>query len=170
MSATRFKRPLTSGPAARALNRGPTARSGSRSSCRRCCAIDDRLIDCVGLRATRRRQARLLPQAAARPLPHHAGAGGAAARLSRWRQLVDALPEPRRSAAAALARGEKIDYAKATVSGAVQSVTSGAACIAGGTVRVASKGLTGARDKVFVWRKKAPTQPPQSEPEAEVSR
>ena len=71
-----------------------------------------------------------------------------------------------RREAAALARGEKIDYAKATVSGAVRSVTSGAAYIAGGTVRVAWKGLTGARDKVFVWRKKAPTQPPQSGPEA----
>ena len=65
-----------------------------------------------------------------------------------------------RREAAALARGEKIDYAKATVSGAVKSVTSGAAYIAGGTVRVAWKGLTGARDRVFVWRKKAPTQPP----------
>ena len=71
-----------------------------------------------------------------------------------------------RREAAALARGEKIDYAKATVSGAVKSVTSGAAYIAGGTVRVAWKGLTGARDRVFVWRKKAPTQPPQSGPEA----
>ncbi len=73
---------------------------------------------------------------------------------------------PREERQPQLARGEKIDYAKATVSGAVQSVTSGAAYIAGGTVRVAWKGLTGARDKVFVWRKKAPTQPPQSEPEA----
>ena len=71
-----------------------------------------------------------------------------------------------RREAAALARGEKIDYAKATVSGAVKNVTSGAAYLAGGTVRVAWKGLTGARDKVFVWRKKAPTQPPQSGPEA----
>jgi type II secretory pathway pseudopilin PulG len=71
-----------------------------------------------------------------------------------------------RREAAAVARGEKIDYAKATVSGAVKNVTSGAAYIAGGTVRVAWKGLTGARDKVFVWRKKAPTQPPRSEPEA----
>src|SRR5688572_26167355 len=78
-----------------------------------------------------------------------------------------------RREAAALARGERIDYAKTTVSGAaksvtgaVKSVTSGAAYIAGGTVRVAWKGLSGARDKVFVWRKKAPTQPPQSGPEA----
>src|SRR5687767_7446400 len=63
-----------------------------------------------------------------------------------------------RREAAALARGEKIDYAKATVSGALKSVTSGTAYIAGGTVRVAWKGLTGARDKVFVWRKKAPAQ------------
>jgi hypothetical protein len=71
-----------------------------------------------------------------------------------------------RREAAAAARGEKIDYAKATVSGAVRNVTSGAAYIAGGTMRVAWKGLTGARDKVFVWRKKAPTQPPRSGPEA----
>ena len=65
-----------------------------------------------------------------------------------------------RREAAALARGEKIDYAKTTVSGAVKSMASGAVYIAGGTVRVPWKGLTGARDKVFVWRKKAPTQPP----------
>jgi hypothetical protein len=71
-----------------------------------------------------------------------------------------------RREAAAAARGEKIDYAKATVSGAVRSVTTGAAYIAGGTARVAWKGLTGARDKVFVWRKKTPAQPPQSGPEA----
>ena len=78
-----------------------------------------------------------------------------------------------RREAAAIARGEKIDYAKATVSGAAKtvtgaarSVTSGAAYIAGGTLRVAWKGVTGARDKVFVWRKKAPAPPPPSGPEA----
>ena len=70
-----------------------------------------------------------------------------------------------RREAAVAARGEKIDYAKATVTGAVRTVRSGAAYIAGGTARVAWKGLTGARDKVFVWRRKAPTQPPQSGPE-----
>ena len=78
-----------------------------------------------------------------------------------------------RREAAAVARGEKIDYAKATVSGAAKSmtgaaksVTSGAAYIAGGTVRVAWKGLTGARDKVFVWRKKAPVPPSQTDADA----
>ena len=67
-----------------------------------------------------------------------------------------------RREAAAAARGEKIDYAKATVTGAVRNVRSGAAYIAGGAANVAWKGLTGARDRVLVWRRKAPTQPPQS--------
>ena len=72
-----------------------------------------------------------------------------------------------RREAAAVARSDRINTAKATVTGAGKSLTSGVAYVAGGTVRIAWKGLTGARDKVrdkvVVWRKKPqPTQPPPS--------
>jgi hypothetical protein len=68
-----------------------------------------------------------------------------------------------RREAAALARGERINYARARVTGAAERVRSGAAYVAGETVRVAWKGLSGARDKVFIWRKKREPEPPQTD-------
>ncbi len=70
------------------------------------------------------------------------------------------LEEALRRAAAAAARGEKMDKARSTFTGAARTVTGGAANVVG----AARSGISATRDKLKFWKRRNPHPAPANDP------